>query len=91
MGVNLLEALRLGEVDVGLVQEPALTLVKRATARVLMNAMDLEEAKSHFGGSFELMGVAVRGKEIEQRKPEIVALTKALTLGGNRLVLVRRN
>ena len=78
MGVNLLEALRQGQVDVGLVQEPALTLVKRAGGRVLMNAMDLEEAKSHLGGSFEFMGVAVRGKEIEQRKPEMIALTKAL-------------
>ena len=78
MGVNLLEALRQGQVDVGLVQEPALTLVKRAGGRVLMNAMDLEEAKSHLGGSFEFMGVAVRGKEIEQRKPEMVALTQAL-------------
>ncbi|HLM14233.1 MAG TPA: ABC transporter substrate-binding protein, partial [Reyranella sp.] len=78
MGVNLLEALRQGQVDVGLVQEPALTLVKRAGGRVLMNAMDLEEAKSHLGGSFEFMGVAVRAKEIEQRKPEMIALTKAL-------------
>src|SRR5215510_12954233 len=78
MGVNLLEALRQGQVDVGLVQEPALTLVKRAGGRVLMNAMDLEEAKSHLGGSFEFMGVAVRGKETEQRKPEMIALTRAL-------------
>ena len=78
MGVNLLEALRQGQVDVGLVQEPALTLVKRAGGRVLMNAMDLEEAKSHLGGSFEFMGVAVRAKEIEQRKPEMVALSRAL-------------
>jgi len=78
MGVNLLEALRQGQIDVGLVQEPALTLVKRAGGRVLMNAMDLEEAKSHLGGAFEFMGVAVRAKEIEQRKPEMVALTKSL-------------
>ena len=33
MGVNLLEALRQGQVDVGLVQEPALTVVKRAGGR----------------------------------------------------------
>ena len=32
MGVNLLEALRQGQIDVGLVQEPALTLL-RARAR----------------------------------------------------------
>ena len=43
-----------------------------------MNAMDLEDAKHYLGGSFEFMGVAVRAKEIEQRRPEMVALTKAL-------------
>ena len=47
-------------------------------ARVLVNAMDLEDAKHYLGGSFEFMGVAVRAKEIEQRRPEMVALTKAL-------------
>jgi len=78
MGVNLLEALRQGQIDVGVVQEPALTLLRRAGARVLVNAMDLEDAKHHLGGSFEFMGVAVRAKEIERRKQEMVALTKAL-------------
>jgi len=78
MGVNLLEALRQGQIDAGVVQEPALTLLKRANARVLVNAMDLEDAKQHLGGSFEFMGVAVRADEIEKRRPEMVALTKAL-------------
>ena len=45
MGINLLEALRQGQIDVGLVQEPALTLLQRSGARVLVNAMDLEDAK----------------------------------------------
>jgi NitT/TauT family transport system substrate-binding protein len=78
MGNNLLEALRQGQIDAGLVQEPALTLLKRSGARVLVNAMDLEDAKHYLGGSFEFMGVAVRAKEIEQRRPEMVSLTKAL-------------
>src|SRR3977135_580826 len=78
MGVNLLEALRQNQIDVGLVQEPALTLLRRSGARVLMNAMDLEDARHYLGGSFEFMGVAVRAKEIEQRRPEMVALAKAL-------------
>jgi NitT/TauT family transport system substrate-binding protein len=78
LGVNLLEALRQGQIDAGLVQEPALTLVQRAGGRVLMNAMDLEDAKNHLGGAFEFMGVAVRTKEFEQRRPEMVALAKAL-------------
>jgi NitT/TauT family transport system substrate-binding protein len=78
MGVNLLEALRQGQIDVGLVQEPALTLITRAGGRVLVNGMDLEDAKNYLGGSFEFMGVAVRAKEIEQRRPEMIALTNAL-------------
>jgi NitT/TauT family transport system substrate-binding protein len=78
LGVNLLEALRQGQIDVGLVQEPALTLLKKSGARVLMNGMDLEDAKNFLGGSFEFMGVSVRAKEIEQRKPEMLALSKAL-------------
>ena len=40
--------------------------------------MDLEDAKNYLGGSFEFMGAAARAKEIEQRRPEMVALTKAL-------------
>src|SRR6266403_5598365 len=78
LGVNLLEALRQGQIDAGLVQEPALTLVQRAGGRVLMNGMDLEDAKNHLGGAFEFMGVAVRTKEFEQRRPEMIALAKAL-------------
>jgi NitT/TauT family transport system substrate-binding protein len=78
MGVNLLEALRQNQIDVGVVQEPAMTLLRRAGGRVLMNGMDLEDAKHYLGGSFEFMGVSVRTKEIEQRRPEMITLTKAL-------------
>jgi NitT/TauT family transport system substrate-binding protein len=78
MGVNLLEAVRQGQVDVGLVQEPALTLLRRTGARVLVNGMDLEDAKHYLGGSFEFMGVAVRADEIPERRAEMVALTRAL-------------
>ncbi|MGH6771619.1 MAG: ABC transporter substrate-binding protein [Xanthobacteraceae bacterium] len=79
MGVNLLEALRQGQIDAGMVQEPALTVLQRAKARVLVNAMDLADAYRYIGGTYEFMGVAVRGKEIKQRHQEMVALTKALT------------
>ncbi len=78
MGVNLFQALRQGQIDAGVVQEPALTLLRRAGARVLVNAMDLDDAKRYLGGAYEFMGVAVRGKEIEQRRPEMVALAAAL-------------
>jgi NitT/TauT family transport system substrate-binding protein len=78
MGVNLFEALRQGQIDAGVVQEPALTLLRRAGSRVLVNAMDLDDAKRYLGGAYEFMGVAVRGKEVEQRRPEMVALTASL-------------
>jgi NitT/TauT family transport system substrate-binding protein len=79
MGVNLMEALRQGQIEAGLVQEPALTLLKRAGARVLVNGMDIEDANKYLGGSFEFMGVAVRAGEIDRRRPEMTALAKALT------------
>ncbi len=78
MGVNLLEALRQGQVDAGLVQEPALTLLHKSGARVLVNGMDLTDARRYLGGTYEFMGVAVRGKEFEARRAEMVTLTKAL-------------
>lgn len=94
MGVNLLEALRQGQIDAGLVQEPALTLLQKSGARVLVNAMDLEDARRYLGGTYEFMGVAVRAKEFNDRKPEMVALAKALadalkllrTMNGEQLV-----
>src|SRR5438552_16870058 len=56
MGVNLFEALRQGQIDAGVVQEPALTLLARSGGRVLMNGMDLADAQKYFGGSYEFMG-----------------------------------
>lgn len=78
LGVNLLEALRQGQVDAGLVQEPALTLLVRDGARVLVNAMDFEDAKKFLGGAYEFMGVSVRANEINQRREEMVMLARAL-------------
>ena len=94
MGVNLLEALRQGQIDAGLVQEPALTLLQKSGGRVLVNAMDLEDARRYLGGTYEFMGVAVRGKEFEQRRPEMATLAKALadalkalrTMNGDELI-----
>jgi NitT/TauT family transport system substrate-binding protein len=78
MGVNLFQALQQGQINAGIVQEPALTLLRRAGARVLVNLMDLDDAKQYLGGAYEFMGVAVRGKEVEQRRSEMVALAAAL-------------
>jgi sulfonate transport system substrate-binding protein len=78
LGPNLLEALRQGQVDAGLVQEPALTLVERAGGTVLVNAMQSADAKRYLGGNYEFMGVAVRAAEIAQRHAEMAALARAL-------------
>jgi sulfonate transport system substrate-binding protein len=78
IGTNLLEALRQGQLDAGLVQEPALTLIEQAGGKVLVNAMQTDDAQKYLGGNYEFMGVAVRADEVEKRKDEIQALVKGL-------------
>lgn len=78
MGTNLLEAVRQGQVDVGLVQEPALTLIERAGGRVLVNGMDSRDAERFLGGAYEFMGVAVRTPEIPARREEMQKIARAL-------------
>jgi NitT/TauT family transport system substrate-binding protein len=78
MGTNLLEAVRQGQVDVGLVQEPALTLIEKAGGRVLVNGMDSKDAERFLGGPYEFMGVAVRTAEIPARREEMQKLARAL-------------
>jgi NitT/TauT family transport system substrate-binding protein len=67
MGPNLYDALRLGQVDAGMVQEPALSLLSAAGGKALVNAMDLEHAREHLGGAYEFMGVTVRAAERDAR------------------------
>jgi NitT/TauT family transport system substrate-binding protein len=81
IGTNLLDALRLGQVDAGMVQEPALSLITGAGGGVIVNAMDIEEANRHLGGAYEFMGVAVRVEERERRKDEMARLARALARG----------
>jgi NitT/TauT family transport system substrate-binding protein len=79
LGPNLYDALRVGHVDAGMVQEPALTLLVRAGGRVLANLMDLREAERYLGGPYEFMGVAVRRDDWSSREAEMRALARALT------------
>ncbi|MDR7417045.1 MAG: ABC transporter substrate-binding protein [Armatimonadota bacterium] len=79
LGPNLFDALRVGHVDAGMVQEPALTLIERAGGRVLVNLMDLQQAERFLGGPYEFMGVAVRRDEWSARLDEMRALARALT------------
>ncbi len=81
IGTNLFEALRRGQVDAGMVQEPALTLVEEAGGRVVFNAMDLADATRELGGAYEFMGVAVRAEERDRRLDEMRRLSAALAAG----------
>lgn len=81
IGTNVFDALRIGQVDAAMLQEPALTLIVAAGGRALVNFMDLEEAERHLGGPYEFMGVAVRASEREERLPEMRRLAAALEAG----------
>lgn len=81
LGPNLFDALRLGQVDAGMVQEPALSLLAEAGSRVIVNAMDIDHANKFLGGAYEFMGVAVRAGERESRLDEMRRLARALGKG----------
>ena len=81
MGTNLYDALRIGQVDAGMVQEPALTLLLKAGGAQLVNAMDIGDARKYLGGAYEFMGVAIRAEEREQRLDEMKRLARALAKG----------
>ncbi|HET9950011.1 MAG TPA: ABC transporter substrate-binding protein [Longimicrobiales bacterium] len=81
IGTNLYDALRIGQVDAAMVQEPALSLVVEAGGRELVNFMELEQARAQLGGAYEFMGVSVRAAEREQRRDEMRRLAAALARG----------
>ena len=81
IGTNVFDALRIGQVDAAMVQEPALTLIIAAGGRELVNFMNLDEARRHLGGPYEFMGVSVRAAERDERLPEMRRLAAALAAG----------
>lgn len=81
IGTNLYDAIRLGQLDAGMVQEPALTLLQEQGSRVLVNGMDIDDARTHLGGAYEFMGVAVRRDQMDERVQEMQALGRALSKG----------
>ena len=81
IGTNLFDALRIGQVDAAMLQEPALSLITATGGRELVNFMELEQARTHLGGAYEFMGVSVRAAERDQRQEEIQRLGRALAAG----------
>ena len=83
IGTNLFDALRIGQVDAAMLQEPALSLITEAGGQTLVNFMNLSEATTYLGGAYEFMGVSVRSNERDRRLPEIRRLAAALEGGLN--------
>jgi len=81
VGTNLYDAIRLGQLDAGMVQEPALSLLQERGSRVLVNGMNIDDAREYLGGAYEFMGVAVRRDELEARKEQMQAVARALGKG----------
>ena len=81
IGTNVFDALRIGQVDAAMLQEPALSLIVEAGGRELVNFMEIEEARRHLGGPYAFMGVSVRSAERDARLPEIRKLAAALAAG----------
>lgn len=81
LGTNLYDAVRLGQVDAAMVQEPALSLIVEAGGRELVNIMEIAQATEYLGGAYEFMGVAVRAEERDQRLEEMRRLAEALRKG----------
>jgi NitT/TauT family transport system substrate-binding protein len=85
LGTNLYDALRLGQVDAGMVQEPALTRLRDAGARELVNFMETDDADEVFGGAYEFMGVAVRDGEQDERAEQLQGMARAMRRGLERV------
>jgi NitT/TauT family transport system substrate-binding protein len=81
VGTNLYDTVRLGQVDAGMVQEPALTLLNKAGGKTLVNFMNLDDARRYLGGTYEFMGVSVRAEERDKRLDEMHRLARALAKG----------
>ncbi len=81
IGTNVFDALRIGQVDAAMLQEPALTLIVAAGGRELVNFMELDDARRYLGGPYEFMGVAVRAGERDRRTDEMRRLSIALAGG----------
>ena len=81
IGTNVFDALRLGQVDAAMLQEPALSLIVEAGGRELINFMEIDEARRHLGGPYAFMGVSVRSAERDGRLPEIRRLAAGLAAG----------
>jgi NitT/TauT family transport system substrate-binding protein len=78
VGPNLYDLLVKGEVDAGMVQEPALTLAQRAGAKLLVNFMSQQDAKQYLGGGYQFMGLNTRPDVLESKSETARKLIRGL-------------
>ena len=70
IGANQFDAVARGQVDAGMVQEPALTLIERQGGKVLVNLMKQSDAVAALGGPYQFMGLNTR-PEVLQANPDL--------------------
>ncbi len=85
-GPNLYEQLNRGQVEAGMVQEPALTLVERAGGRVLVNFMRLEDVNRSLGGPYQFLALSTRPDVLQTQAETARKLIRGL-VNANRWVL----
>lgn len=78
LGPNIFEALRRGQVDAAMVQEPALTLIAAEGGRVLVNLMKTDEAERWLGGRYQHMGLVTRPDVLVEQADTAARLVRAL-------------
>ena len=79
LGPNLFDGLVRGQVDAGMVQEPALTLAQEQGSRVLVNFMSRKDTTEQLGGPYQFMGLHTRPEVIEKNPETLKKLIRGLT------------
>lgn len=69
VGTNQFDAVVRGQVDAGMVQEPARTLIERQGGKVLVNLMKRGDADATLGGAYQFTGLISR-PDVLQNNPE---------------------
>ena len=78
LGPNLFDGLRKGQVDAGLVQEPALSRLQDLGSTVLVNFMKRADVDKFLGGPYQFFGLNTRPDVIEKRPETLAKLVRAL-------------
>jgi NitT/TauT family transport system substrate-binding protein len=79
LGPNLFDGLRTGQVNAGLVQEPALTRLQDLGSTVLVNFMDRTQVDQLLGGPYQFFGLNTRPDVLTKRPETAAKLVRALT------------